>query len=117
MTVKTQLRTLLLTVCPRVSIGFAPVATARPYITFQRIGGNVINPLENSIPNKKIGTFQVNVWADNASDAEALIEAVEVAMRTATVFQARPTAEPADDFDADMIRFCEIQDFTVISDR
>ena len=117
MTVKVDLFNVLKLICPRTFPGFAPTSTARPYITYQRIGGDVINPLANDVPDKKLGDFQINVWADTQLAADSMIELVEIALRQATVFQARPINEPSDDWDADMNRYCAIQDFRIISGR
>lgn len=117
MSVKAQLFNVLKVICPRTFPGFAPTSTERPYITYQRIGGAVINPIANTVPDKKLGEFQINVWADTQLAADNMIELVEIALRQSTTVQARPLGEPADDWDADMSRYCARQDFRVLSGR
>lgn len=117
MTLESKLVTILKTVSPRTFVDFAPVATERPYITFQQIGGSVIRPLANEVPGKENAEMQINVWADTGAAAKAAIKMIEAALIQASVFQARPVAAAASDFDADMERYCSRQDFTIWCDR
>jgi hypothetical protein len=55
-TFEADLYTLLKTVTPRVFPDFAPTATARPYVTYQQVGGRVINPLANTAPGVRLPT-------------------------------------------------------------
>ena len=57
MTVEADITTTLLTVCPRVSPDVAPFATARPYITWQFIGGRSLRWL-NGEPADKVGCIR-----------------------------------------------------------
>lgn len=96
---------------------FAPVKTQRPYITYQQIGGNALNFVDNSLPSKKHGMFQVNVWADTRASASLIALQVESAMATATSFQSSAMNAPIGDFDADIPVYGSRQDFSVWSDR
>jgi hypothetical protein len=117
MTLESKLVAILKTVSPRTFTDFAPVDTQRPYITFQQIGGAVIRPLANVVPQKENAELQINVWADTRPAAKAAIKQIEAALIESVEFQARPLAAPASDFDADMERYCSRQDFSIWCDR
>lgn len=117
MTMETELRTLLLTVCDRVFNGPAPVLTPRPYVTFQKFGGDVVNYVDDSVPSIQNGDFQINVWSETSSEAAAVIKEIEAALITATAFSARPISASATDYDHDMLRYSERQDFTIWGNR
>jgi len=111
MTFEADLFTQLGTVATRVFADFAPVMTDRPYVTYQQIGGSVINPLNNSAPGVRLPDVQVNVWADTRKEAMQLSRAIENALRAATTFHAHPIGEPVCDFDADVPVYGARQDF------
>lgn len=96
---------------------FAPLATVRPYLTYTQIGGEAVNFVDSTVPSKKNGRFQVNVWGDTRSSVSALMLQVETAMIGATAFQARPLSAPQNDYDHDMLVYGAMQDFTVWSTR
>jgi hypothetical protein len=117
MTIESDLSAALLVLCPRVSPDVAPVSTERPYITYQQFGGDVINYVESSVPDKKNGYFQINVWSNTRSEAASLMLQIEAALITSTAFQASPTSAPVSDYDIDNLIYGSRQDFTVWSDR
>lgn len=123
MTVETQLTTLLLTLCPRVFPDVAPVGTAKPYVTYQQIGGERLRNLNKTAADKRKAFIQINVWSDSRLSANDLCRQIEEAMATATAFNAVEDAEPLwthDDIDLqdapDGLYGCS-QDFTVIATR
>ena len=111
MTFEADLYTTLKAVTPRVFPDFAPVSTLRPYVTFQQVGGDVINPLDNSAPGTRLPEVQVNVWSDTRLQAMSLIRAIEDAMRGATAFKARPAGDAVADYDADVPVYGARHDF------
>jgi hypothetical protein len=117
MSVEGDIKTALATACARVFPDFAPVGTTRPYVTFQKIGGYVINPLDNTMPGKQNGEFQLNVWANSRASAELTMLAIETAMRASTAFVAMPLSASVSDYDADVPVFGARQDWSVWSDR
>jgi hypothetical protein len=117
MTVETDLVTLLKTFCERVSPGFADVNTPLPYVTFQQIGGIAPTFVDNTVPSKENAEIQIDVWADSAAVAKALIKQIEAALITSAAVQARPVSAAASDYDADMKRYCSRQDFSIWGDR
>jgi hypothetical protein len=117
MTLEEKLVALLQAICPRTFPDFAPTDTARPYVTWQQIGGDAIDFFDNALPSKENALVQVNVWSDRRAEAKGLIKQIENALITSTAFDARPTAAAASDADSDMQRYCSRQDFSVWADR
>ena len=112
MTFEADLTTLLKTVCPRVFPDFAKTRTPRPYVTYQAVGGRVINFLANTAPGRRNAEIQVNVWSSSRAEALELSRAIETAMRGATAFIATPIAAAVSDFDADVPVYGCRQDFS-----
>lgn len=112
MTFESDLFDLLKGVTPRVFPEFAPVKTARPYVTYQNIGGDVVNYTGAEIPDHRHAEIQVNVWSDSHPEALALIRAIEDAMRGASAFTAQPMSAPSSTFDADVPVYGTQQDFS-----
>lgn len=117
MTVEADLYNVLKVICPRSFPDIAPTSTAKPYVTYQQIGGQVINPISNEVPNKQNGEFQINVWSSTRAEASAIALQIEAALRQATVFVARPLSAPASDYDHDMLVYGSRQDFSIWSNR
>lgn len=109
--------TLKVLVSNRCYPDVAPSGAAKPYITYQQVGGEPVAFLENTLPSKKNGRFQVNVWGASRLSVNTLARQVEAAMYAATVFQARPTGDLIATFNEDVSLYGSIQDFTVWSDR
>lgn len=72
---------------------------ARPYITFQQVGGQPVNFLDPTVPSLKNGRFRMNVWANNRKDAAAMCRAVEDALRVNTTLQTTVLTAPVALFD------------------
>ncbi len=112
MTVETALVALVKPICQRVFPDVAPTTTKRPYVTYQQIGGPVLNPINGDDPGKEGVTLQVNVWASTRIEAKALIKQIEAALRPPP-FSARPVSAAFNDFDHDMQSYGSQQDFTL----
>lgn len=117
MTLEEKLVALLKPICPRVRPDFAPVETERPYVTFQQIGGQAPEFIDNTIPSIENAEVQVNVWADSRLQAKDLIKQIEATLTTATTVQARAVSASASDFDADMEIYGSRQDFSIWAER
>lgn len=117
MSVESDLKTVLATACARVFPDFAPVNTTRPYLTYQQIGGEVINFTSNDLADLKNGEFQVNVWADSRASAASTMLAIEAALRASAVFTAQPMSAPVADYDADVPVYGARQDWSIWSTR
>jgi hypothetical protein len=109
---ETDLYAVLNAVAPdAVFPDFAPVDTPRPYITYQGIGGPILNQVNGAGTGLRSPELQINVWADTRLEARNTIRAVEAAMRAAPAFDAEPMGEPVDDFDADIPVYGSLQSF------
>lgn len=120
MTVEADITTALLTVCPRVSPDVAPFATARPYITWQFIGGRALRWLNGEPADKRHTLLQVNVWSERRTEALALARQVETALCDgAAPFVGQPESEPIADVaeDIEPILYGARQDFSILSTR
>lgn len=118
MTVETDILAALTgIVSGRVFPDIAPVKTARPYITFQQIGGQTLQPLDNSLPDKKNGRFQVDVWASTRLQAAAIALQVEAALVGSVVFTCRAIGAHANRHEPDDGLYGTTQDFSVWSSR
>lgn len=120
MTVEADIVTALRTVCPRVSPDVAPIGTARPYITWQFIGGQPMRYLAGDAANKRHTLLQVNVWSSGRAEALTLIRQVEAALcDPARPFLAQPESEPISDVaeDIEPVLYGSMQDFSIVSDR
>lgn len=117
MTLEQKLTALLRQVCPRTYCDFAPTATQRPYVTYQQIGGEAVEFIDNTVPSMENAHVQVNVWAGSRLEAKTLIKQIEAALILATGLQARPLGAAASDYDADVPVYGSRQDFSIWADR
>jgi len=117
MSLEAKLTTLLLAQCPRVFPDVAPWDTARPYITYQQIGGPALVYVEGVLPAERSAWVQVNVWADTRLAATALMLQVESALVAATTLSAKPQAGMQAMHDDDTGRKGSSQDFEIWADR
>ncbi len=101
----------------RVFPDTAPITTARPYITYQQIGGNVLQPLANEVTDKRNAMVQINVWSNTRLQAVQISQQAEEALVTATTFIARPLAALASRHEPDINAYGAEQDFSIWSDR
>ncbi len=101
----------------RVFRDFAPLSTAKPYITFVQIGGEAYTYVGPEVPNIQNGRFQINVWGSTRAQCSALMLQVESAMTLATAFIAKPLGAPSGSYDHDSQIYASMQDFSVISNR
>lgn len=114
MTLEEKLTAHLREVCPRVFRGTAPIGTEQPYVTYQRLGGQSVNFVDNAVPSMRNALVQVNVWGGDPDD---LIQQVELKLRSATDMQARPQGESRDADEPDMGLVGASQDFDIWADR
>ena len=116
MSLETDLQALLLTLCPRVFPDVAPAETVKPFITWQQVGGDVIQPFAG-LPDKRNALVQINCWAERRIDANAPALAVEAALVGATVFVARPQSALVATNDDDTDLRGAMQDFSLWAAR
>lgn len=112
-TLNAKLVAVLKTVCAQVHPNTAAWATPRPYLVYQRLGGEVWDYEDNTPSAEQHASVQVTAWADTDAGALALITAVEAALRGAATVVAWPDSQPRDDSAADLGRFAYSQDFGI----
>jgi hypothetical protein len=95
----------------------APSGAALPYIVYQQIGGESVLYMENVLPSKKNGRYQVAVWATTRTEAASISLAAEAAMVASTDFQVTPLGAAVADIDSQTNYRGARQDFSVWSDR
>jgi len=89
-----------------------PTVTDLPRITFQQIGGTAVNFVDPTVPSKKNGRFQVNVWHNRRDDAMALARQVEDTLRAYTALQTTVLAAPIATYEEETKLFGSFQDFS-----
>ncbi len=118
MTVEASIYTLLRSmVADRVYPDVAPLGTTLPYITYQQVGGEALSFVDNTLPSKRNGRFQVNVWSNSRLNATTLAVLIENAFYTTTAMQARPIGGPVALYDEETNYYGSTQDFSIWSDR
>lgn len=112
-----DLQGVLGAVCPRTYPRIAPQGTARPYVTFQGVGGRSLRFLDNSPADKRHTLVQVNAWADTALGVSALAQQIEDALCASTNLTATPVGEPLDLYEEDTQLYGALQQFSIHSTR
>lgn len=99
-------------VSDRVYPDFAPENAARPYVTYQQIGGFPVNFMDDAEPSQTNARFRVNVWADTRSQAAELCMVVERTLRHAASLQTTVMTSPVALADPDTRLRGTSQDFS-----
>ncbi len=82
MTIEATVVTALGSLCSgRIFPDWAPVDTARPYVVYQQVGGDVLNPINGDVPGYHNARIQFMAWADTRLQANALMRQIEDALR------------------------------------
>jgi hypothetical protein len=101
MSMETTLYGLLAAICPRVYPDVAPAEVARPYLTWQAIGGESMRFGDGSAHDKRHTLMQVSVWSTTRAEAISLIHQVETALCGHTGWQAEPQGEAVSIYEPD----------------
>ena len=117
MSMESDLVTLLKTACPRVFPDLAPATTARPYLTWQGIGGQTARYTENTAANKRNMLMQVNAWSATRAEALALIRQAEDLLCASTAFVVDPLGEALSTYEEDTQLYGCIQRFSIWATR
>lgn len=96
----------------RVYPDVAPEETPRPYITYQQVGGNSVNFVDPTIPSKKNGRWQINLWSDSRLEAAALSRIVEDTLRATVELQTTVLGAPIARYDEETKLRGTMQDFS-----
>lgn len=91
----------------------APANAAKPYVIWQRIGGDPPEYLDNEDPQVDQALVQVEIYADEILVPKALMKVLTTALRQHPDLVVRPNGGMHDDFDHDMQLFAAARDFTV----
>lgn len=98
----------------RVYPDAAPFGAARPYITYQQVGGEAANYLESALVGKRNARMQVNCWSDTRLATMALARAAEDALVTSSLrayVLGAPVSEHEDEMSPPL--FGARQDFSI----
>lgn len=118
MSIEASLEAVLKGVCPRVRATVGEIGLASPFIVWQVIGGESINPMDNSLPGQRWPLVQVSAWANTQKEASNLIQAAEAALRASPAFAAKPSGESVmPPYEPDTKRYGSIQRFSIWGDR
>lgn len=90
MSLESDLVAVLQAQCPRVFPGTAPLNTARPFVTWEHIGGDPLRYMDGTAAVQRWAQLQVNTWCNTKAEAVALALAIESALCTAGAFTADP---------------------------
>ena len=111
------LHTLLLTACPRVYPDVAPSGTAKPWVTWQSLGGESLGFLDNTAADKRHTLMQINAWATTRMQALQIARDIETLMRASTAFIATPSGEAVSMYESDTALYGCVQHFDIYSTR
>jgi len=117
MSLEPQLHALLLTKCPRVFPDVAPSGTAKPFVTWQGLGGESLGFLDNTSADKRHTLMQVSVYATTRLEALALIRDIETDMRASAAFTATPQGEAMSGYETDTGLYGCVQRFEIFAAR
>jgi hypothetical protein len=95
----------------RVYPDVAPAGVARPYITYQAVGGHSPNYLSNTVDLQN-ARMQVNVWADTRSIANSLMQNV-IAALTGQLIKAVTIGAPVSSYEPDTKLYGSRSDFSI----
>ena len=108
-TLYTALRTLAK---DQVFPDLAPAGAARPYITYQAVGGEAVNFVEGGAPGTRNARVQVNVWAETRLEVSQLGNAAEDILRDVAALQTTVLGAAVAMFDEDTGLRGQRQDFS-----
>lgn len=86
----------------RIYPDVAPLVTARPYITYQQIGGTAHAYIDKTLPDHEHALVQINIWADTRIEAAILRKLTEQNLIAATSLEARPASGPISTHEPDL---------------
>ena len=114
MTVEADLFTALKTlVSNRMFPDVAPLGTAKPYLTYQQVGGTAVSFLESGVVGKRNGRFQINAWANTRVEAASLSRSVEDTLVTSAPLRAYVLGAPVASYEPETLLYGTRQDFSI----
>ena len=95
----------------RVYPDVAPEDVATPFATYQTVGGDAINYVEASVPDRQNARVQVTVWAASRTAASEIGKQVEDALRLTLPLQTKVLTARRSVYEQDTRRRGSMQDF------
>ena len=117
MSMESDLQTLLLTKCARTYPDVAPSGAAKPWVTWQALGGESLGYLDNTAADKRYTLMQINAWATTRLAALNLIRDIETAMRASSAFTAMPQGEAVSLYESDTLLYGCVQRYEIFALR
>jgi len=117
MSMESDLVALLKTLCPRVFPDVAPEAAAKPYITWQGLGGETARFVDNTAADKRNTMMQVNGWSTTRAEALDMIRRIEDYMCASAAFLAEPGSEALTTYETETQLYGCIQSYSIWAAR
>ena len=86
MATEAQFVAALTALCARTYADYAEGTPARPYVTYQQVGGEAVNFLEGGVGGRRNARMQVNVWADTRLAATTLMHSIEDVLKASPFY-------------------------------
>lgn len=91
----------------------APSGAAKPYITYQVVGGIAENFLESAVVGKRNARMQINCWGETRKAVAALARSVEDAVVVSTALRGFVYGAPVSEYVEDVNLYGTRQDFSI----
>ena len=117
MSMESDLQALLVAKCPRTFPDLAPTGTARPFVTWQGLGGEPLGFIDNTAADKRHTLMQISCYATTRLAVLQLIRDIETVMRASTAFIATPQGEAVSAYEMDTLLYGSIQRFEIYALR
>ena len=95
----------------------APLAAALPRIVYQQVGGQAVNYIESSLPDRENARMQVVCWAATRLEAVSIAKQAEAAILSALVIQAEAIGARISGYEPDTGLYSSRQDFSIWTAR
>lgn len=97
----------------RVYPDVAPTGVAKPFVTYQQVGGRAVAYLESAVVGYRNARIQINVWHTSRLAASNLARSVEDTLMASTTVRATPAGAFVSTHEPETNLFGTRQDFTV----
>lgn len=96
----------------RVFPDFAPAGTAKPYCTYQQVGGTPVEFMEGAVASKDNARMQVNVWSNSRLEAMNKMREVRAKLVAPPILATTQGAAVAEFDETNQLRGAR-QDFSI----
>lgn len=97
----------------RVFPDVAPQGVAKPYITYQQVGGQSVTVLESVAVGKRNARIQVNCWDTSRQSVANLARQVEDAIASSSILRGFVLGAMTAVFESDLLLYGTRQDFSI----